>query len=149
VKKILEQGFTTLEILVTIIIASMFIITFFEMFTDIVKSNGTITRHVIADDFAYSKLKKYTASSNNPNIWFVCTTNSDALVNPNANGLVIESGDVPGNEASLPRPAKYEIRAKATYGCQGVNSGKPVLLTIEVTYGEYHEKVYHSVMAEY
>ena len=79
-KKTLEQGFTTLEILVTVIIASMFIITFFEMFTDIVKSNGTITRHVIADDFAYSKLKKYTASSNSPNIWFVCTTNSDALV---------------------------------------------------------------------
>lgn len=59
-----EQGFTVIEMLVTVIVAATFAFMFYQLFVSSTKLNDVARRDAIAGEIAYSNLKKYpTAAS--------------------------------------------------------------------------------------
>lgn len=59
-----EQGFTVIEMLVTVIVASIFAFMFYQLFLSSTRLNDGARRDAVASEIAYSNLKKYpTAAS--------------------------------------------------------------------------------------
>jgi prepilin-type N-terminal cleavage/methylation domain-containing protein len=59
-----EQGFTVIEMLVTVIVAATFAFMFYQLFIGSTKLNDSARRDAIASEIAYSNLRKYpTADS--------------------------------------------------------------------------------------
>lgn len=58
-----QQGFTVVELTVTIIVAAMFATMFYQLFVTIVQVGSTVRRDAGASDIAYSYLRRYQKSS--------------------------------------------------------------------------------------
>lgn len=150
-----SSGFTTVELLLTIIVAALFATVFLDTFSNISRSNAEIKHESLADNVAYSILRKYVAIDVRPNSWFTCDTSSgsgnqnDRAVNPSAPGSVIASGAIDPIEAGLPGPVNYTVTALAIYGCAGTNNGKPIRVQADVTYGTTNRHMTHVALVGY
>lgn len=144
-----QNGFTTIELLITIIVAAMFTITFYQMFM-VLNSFSTATKQqALADNLAYTYVKKYIAPDVITSSWFTCSTASgssninDRTVNPNAPGSTIESGSLTPSSAGLQSPVTYTVTAVSLYGCTGNNAGTPIEVQAVITYGPQHTTIRH------
>ena len=54
-----QEGFTVIEMLVTVIVAALFAFIFYQLFISSTKINSNARRDAIAGEIAYSNLKKY------------------------------------------------------------------------------------------
>ena len=54
-----DSGFTIAELLVTLVVATMFIITLYGMFSSINSFNVTAKQRSLADNAAYTLLRRY------------------------------------------------------------------------------------------
>jgi prepilin-type N-terminal cleavage/methylation domain-containing protein len=61
-----ESGFTAVELLITLFIASIFLIAGFQLYAVVIKDNGTTRAQVTASNVAYSYIREYTTSASNP-----------------------------------------------------------------------------------
>lgn len=150
-----EQGFTIVELLVTMIVVALFISIFFNMFSYVSNLSMTQRYRALADNTAYSLLKQYAAPNLSPHTWFTCDTDTgssndnDLVVNSAAHGTTIQSGSLTRSETGLPEPVSYTVNALAIYGCTGTNAEKPIRLEITLSYGSTSRTVTHSLLVGY
>lgn len=149
-----SDGFTAVELLVTIIVAAMFTVTLYQLLISVNSVSTAARNQATASDIAYSNLRKYASASSTPT-WFTCSTASgasntnDVTVNPDATGSTLISGTLTTSASDLPGPISYSVKALATYGCEGANDGKPIRVQSIVTYGPQSTVVKHTTLVGY
>lgn len=149
-----QTGFTTVELLVTILTATIFTIILYQLFIVANMAMDATKKRAIASELAYSYIGRYNTADNLPTNWFVCDTatgsanTNDFTKNQAAAGQTLVSGTLT-NTPGLPRTTTYKVTAVATYGCSGGNAGSPILLEASVTYGSPAQTVKHATMVSY
>lgn len=134
-----EGGFSVVELLATIIIGSLFVLAFYQMYVTTTQSNATAKWHATANDLAYSNLRKYTGRPS-----FTCdntsTSTTNLITNPNAPGQVLSTSTT-ASPAQLPGPLVETIRIYAPRGC---DPAYPAKIDSIVEYGSPVKKIIHS-----
>jgi type II secretory pathway pseudopilin PulG len=149
-----QSGFSAVEMLITIIVAAMFIISFNTLFLTITQTSAQTRYRSVANDLAYANLRQYVSADAKPT-WFVCSTaagssnTNDSTVNANAQGQVLKSGTLTKAATTLPEPISYSVRALAIYGCSGTNAGKPLRVESTITYGPSALVIKHGTLIGY
>lgn len=149
-------GFTTIELIVTLLVTSIFVISLYQLFGSINASMSLTRQRAAASELAYSYLRRYAGNGQDtqPATWFTCSTaggvnnTNDYTVNTNAPGQTLASG-APTDIQGLARPVTYTVKALAIYGCSGSNTGSPLRVTVTVTYGPQNKSVTHSTLVGY
>ena len=139
----LIQGFSAIELMITIVVSAAFVLVFYQLFTTVGTSVAASRQQALASNLAYTYLRKYTDDTRPT--WFVCDNSSDITANSSASGQVVVGGttiEVPG----LPKPVLYSVTAVAPYGCATgtVNAGTPLRIESTITYGSAAKTVKHS-----
>ncbi|PID31522.1 hypothetical protein CR983_00675 [Candidatus Saccharibacteria bacterium] len=133
------QGFSLIELVVTIAVASLFALSILQLSTVNLRVSVLRTEQEAARTFAHEKNLAYTSSELPLSTWFHCSfasgssNTNDMTVNPSASGTVLESGNLPSG-IEIEGGGTYEVRALAPYGCSGPNTGSPLRLETTVTY---------------
>lgn len=130
-----EDGFSAVELLITLTIGALFVISFYQMYLVIVQVNSTARQHSVASDIAYSNLRKYTTRPA-----FTCNSTTDLTVNANAPGQVLSTVTTqsPGRLAG---PLVETVRIYAPRGC---DAAFPVKIESTAEYGNPAKRVVHS-----
>lgn len=139
-----QDGFSTIELLITLFIASTFIIVFYQLFIMIDGLSKAGYQNSVANNLAYANMRLY-ANTDSPN-WFTCNSSTDLKTYPSATGQVLLSGTT---VASLPLPITKSVIATAPYGCSGASLGMPVRVESSITYGPNNKKVTHTTYVSY
>lgn len=113
-----QPGYTLIEVVVTILAASIFLIGISQLSLTSLNLSVSVSRRTVADNLSYSNLRKYVNGSGARN-WFDCNAGSTAT-------LLNSTSAVDG----LPAPVTQLITASAPYGCPGT-----IVVTSKVTYG--------------
>lgn len=137
-----NAGFTLVEVLVTIIIATLFIVTITQLSVSQSKIAANNSSYNQADLLAYNNLRTY-AYGKAPT-WFICSYTG---ANPDPMNLISKTDPVSG----LPSPVIQSVIATAPYGCGGGSSGigYPIKVVSTVTYGPSAKVVVHATYATY
>ena len=130
-----EAGFTIIEMLVTIVVFSVFLLAFSTLYISVTKSYTDTRERATANDLGYSYLRKYAYAGSTPTWFTTCDSTTDFTVNTGAAGQLLEGGSLTSDATSLPSPVSYSVRAYAIYGCSGANLKKPIRIDATVTYG--------------
>lgn len=106
-KKTPQFGFTTIEILVTVIGGGLFVLMFYQLFTALSQSSIENRRFAQASDLAYLNLRKYPtidavvgkSFENDPNSTLLCASPKTTLedgppVDPNTGQLTPDGKDI-------------------------------------------------------
>jgi len=156
-----SQGFTAVELLVTIIVATMFTVVIYSLFTDINRSSAAARNRATASDIAYSNLRRYASVGISPSAWspaFVCSTASgssntnDVVYNSNAQGTeLLTTTTLSPTEVDLPGPITVSVRALAIFGCRvsDGNDRKPIRVESKITFGPNNTVVKHATLVGY
>lgn len=153
-----SDGFTAVELLVTIIVAALFAVSFYQLFIVVNQSTAAARNRATASDLAYSYLRKYASAGVTPDDWspkFTCSTASgssntnDRSVNANAAGTTLASSSLTPDATGLPRPITYSVVALAIYGCAGTNLNKPIRVEATVTFGPQNTTIKHATYVGY
>ena len=121
-----HAGFTAVEALITLFIASMFVAIFSELRVLITQNNAAVTQAAVASSLAYSKLREVTTKPTG----FVCDNNSDLTANFSAPGWQVSSTTLTGT--GLPGTVTSKVLAFAPRGC---TTGQPILIKSTIQYG--------------
>lgn len=73
----MEQGFSAIELLITLFVAAAFLVTGYQLYYTVLDSSGQARLRTIANNIAYDKLRFYAAQATDP-----CTAKTDATLNP-------------------------------------------------------------------
>lgn len=128
-----NEGFTTIELLITLFVGFAFIATFFQLFT-IIDQGVTESRwQSTASNLAYSNLRQFSARPGT----FDCsgsstTTLTNLTIRRWAPGQLIYN-PTPGDYDGLPGTVRQEVRAYAPAGC---GPDMPIKLQSIVYYGD-------------
>jgi len=142
-------GFTLVEVCVTIVVASLFIIAITQLFLTQNTISTAIKTYTKADSLAYNNLRTF-AYGERPT-WFVCTKVTPGDANSLAKPMVIfnKTDDVSG----ITSPVIQTVTATAPYGCGGsapsYSAGYPIKVESAVTYGTDGKKVVHATYSTY
>ncbi len=136
-----NAGFTIVEMLVTVVLASIFLVFFIQMYRATSAQQLSLIRQSIANDIARSNLAKFptaTSVTDTPGPGYTCSTTvgsgnpNNLALNANAPGTQILAPTSrepdPGNLGTLTQ----EVRAFSPQDC---GTHKPVKLKSIVTYG--------------
>lgn len=148
----LSAGFTVVEVLVTIMVAAMFIIALYLLSTSVNSAAAGDRNRANASDIAYGYLRKYATADLTPLTWsnpLVCDNTSDLTANASASGQILESGTLSSGLNGIPTPVTYKVTALAIYGCSGANSKKPVRVEAQITYGPNSQVIKHTTFVGY
>lgn len=133
-----QEGFTLVELLVTLILGTALIIAFFTLYRTGSAINTAATRQTIAKNFAYSELRKYSQAQ--PVSWgFSCTSATNKVTSGGQS--ITSTSPIP---SGLPAPVVVTIRASAPYGCYAPNTDMPVAIEVTVQYGPSNQKVIYA-----
>lgn len=141
-----QNGFSSVEMLMTIVVAGLFAVTFYQLFTTVHGVNSQSRQQALANDIAYSYLRKYAAVQA-PSI--TCNSTSDLTQNASAPGTVLESGTLTPADTGLPGPISYRVVALAVYGCRGANSQSPLKIESSIQYGPRSKQIKHGTLVGY
>ena len=154
-------GFTIVEVIVTLVVTSLFIWFFFQSYIVMESRRIAVAQRAIASDVAYTNLQKFSIRTPLMNDKAICnnatmditTTNAqtkDGLLLGNESnttltsiyGFMAETGDA---VAKLSNPVKQTVLAYATHGCAGDNFTEyPLMIVSKVKYGNNNEEVSHA-----
>lgn len=136
-----REGFTIVEILVTLVVTTVFVIAIAQVSVIQSQLSGSYQMYNTADLLAYNNLRAW-ANGKSPS-WFTCTYASG---NPQPVTLLSSSANVSG----LTPPVTQSVVATAPYGCGGGTStnGYPIKITSTVTYAS-GRTVQHATYASY
>lgn len=116
-----EDGFTVVEVLVTLVLAMLFLVFFIQMFQAISVQQISTTRQSVANDIAYSNLSKFPTLDSIDDVGpaYTCGSSNDLSSNPNAAGTVILDNDDNYRETELRGlpDVTQEVRAYSPLGC--------------------------------
>lgn len=149
-----QSGFTIVELIVTIVVAGLFIGVISQMNGFVVSMATSSHRFELASNLAYNNLRIY-ANGQRPT-WFDCVGDesgestppyTDGKSHSDAAGINIlnSSADVAG----LPSPVSQTVNVLAPYGCGTSASGMPIRVVSTVTYGNPAKKVVHATYVAY
>lgn len=121
-----QSGFTVVELLVTVIVAALFVGIFYQMFVILVGINANARNTAQASNLSYSNMRRYpTATSTG----LTCSTSSTNLLNTNSiDSDYQELGTV-----------TETVTASFPYGCSAIYD--VIKLVSTVTYGKNSFKV--------
>lgn len=126
-----SAGFTIVEMLVTVVLAGMFLAFFVQMFRATAAQQTSLVRQSSANDIARSNLSKFPNTSSIPG--YTCDSTNDLSSNPNAAGTQILAAanyePDPGNLGTL----NQTVYAFSPQGCSG--SHPTIKLVSRVEYG--------------
>ena len=134
-----SSGFTLVEILVTIVVTSIFLLSAFQLSGTIQQLSVSGNQASIADALAYSNMRIY-ANGQSPATWFTCGSNPATPV-----VLLNSTSAVSG----VPNPILQHVEATAPYGCGGSLSDMPIRVESYVQYGSTNRKVTHATFVSY
>lgn len=128
VKMRTDEGFTIVEVVVTLLFISIISLGILTMHTQVSILSIINRQDQKASYLAYDNMRKYVNGA--PPTWFLCT---DPL--PGAVQQVLLDSE--GHISELPGTTKQKVVASAPYGCgDTVNSlGMPIRVESVVTYG--------------
>ena len=137
-----NKGFTLVEVLITVVVATLFIVAFSQLHIAQSRISTTMNTYSRADQLAYNNLRIY-ANGKSPT-WFDCTYVSGA---PKPMNLINSTDPVDG----LPSPLIQSVVATAPYGCGGGSSGigYPIKVVSTVTYGSDAKVIVHATYSTY
>lgn len=155
------NGFTIVEVIVTLVVTSLFIWFFFQSYLVMESQRVTVAQRALASDIAYTNLKKFSIRTPlmndktrcNDTTMDITTTNAEnkdglLLGNETNNtitslyGFMAETGEA---TAKLESPVKQTVLAYATHGCADDNfTDYPLMIISKVTYGTNNEEVSHA-----
>lgn len=144
-----EAGFTIIEMLVTIVVFSVFLLAFSTLYISVTQSYTDTKYKAIANDLGYNYLRKYAYAGATPTWFTTCDSTTDFTLNTSAAGQLIEGGSLTTSATGLPSPITYSVRAYAIYGCSGVHLKKPIRVDATVTYGPNSTIIRHSTLVAY
>lgn len=75
-----QQGFTAVELLVTLFVAAAFLIAGYQLFSVVIRDGGQTQAEAKAANVAYDYLRRYTPSATNPCTEITPLTNSAVAV---------------------------------------------------------------------
>lgn len=149
-----QSGFTIVELIVTIVVAGMFIGVISQMNGFVVNMATSSHRFELASNLAYNNLRIY-ANGQKPT-WFNCVGDESSETTPpytdgkshsDAAGInILSSG---ADVAGLPSPVSQTVNVLAPYGCGTSASGMPIRVVSTVTYGNPAKKVVHATYVSY
>lgn len=117
-----QTGFTIVELIVTIIVAALFLAMFYQLYTILAQINSNARRDAQASDLAFSNLRRYTTAS------------STGLSCPGASPLTpLSTTGVDSNYSSL-----GSVTETTTVSC--ANTTDTVLVVSEVIYNSGQSK---------
>ncbi len=131
----LEDGFSAVELLVTLFIAAAFVIAFNQLYLVITQTNAATKLQATASDIAYSNLRKYTTKPP-----FDCP-NNNLTINNLAPGAELSKTTISVLPSPLPVPY---IQTVLAFGPRGCADQDPVLIKSIVEYGSPVKKVEHA-----
>jgi Tfp pilus assembly protein PilX len=133
-----QDGFSAVELLITLIVGALFVISFYQIYILTTQGNAVARRDAIASEIAYSNLRRYTEK---PSI--TCdttpTSTTNLVTNPNAAGQVLST--VTSTSSLLPGTITETVLAFAPRGC---DLEFPIKVESTVTYGDPLKKVVHA-----
>lgn len=149
------DGFTVVEVIVTLIVLSLFLFAFFQAYLALESQRIGVARQAAASDIAYSNLNKVTSRPSQL---------TEQLCNDNAAAMDLTSGNpstkpgldltAAGNGGYILEPtadiqkilggnAGQQLRAFAPSGCTDFDN-KPVKIVSTVSFGTNGDKVVHA-----
>lgn len=122
-----NQGFTLIEAIVTLLIGSLLLIAAYQMFGSTFALGSAARQYALADNIAYSQLRKYayvgaTVKICDP-IAYPIDTQYDLTKNSSAPGVIILSGSL--SDTGLEGAVTYTVRGWMPYGCGSNPDDKP------------------------
>lgn len=127
-----SDGFTVVEVAVTLVIIGVFSIVILMMQTQVSNISVLEVQHTKASYLAYSNMRKYANDS--PPTWFECVAPPPSTRTPGSVYSVMKSiGRVDG----LPGMVRQEVYVSAPYGCKSgtASFGMPIKVESVVEYG--------------
>jgi len=127
-----SDGFTIVEVAVTLVVIGIFSIVILMMQTQVSNISVLEVQHTKASYLAYSNMRKYANDS--PPTWFECVAPPPSTRTPGSVYSVMKSiGRVDG----LPGMVKQEVYVSAPYGCKSgtASFGMPIKVESVVEYG--------------
>lgn len=121
--KYTQSGFSAVELLITLFIATAFIATGYQLYSVIIKDGGTARTRTIATNIAYDNLRRYASQATDP-----CT-----IVNPSP------APSIPANSGLS--DASIEV----TFSCPYGQTSLTTRVQVTVTYGTTQEEVTHAL----
>lgn len=137
------EGFTVVEMVVSVVVASLFALSLITLFTTFNYFTANARQLSVADGWAYNQLQQYTSPDTPSSDWFTCSSATDRSVNPSAN-LQIRGGNVNPSSVDLPSPITYTVKTYAPFGCADPDQTEPVMVSVAITYGKTARVVTHS-----
>lgn len=133
-----QRGFTTIELLVTLFVATAFVGAFSQIFTVIDRAAAEARWQSAASNLAYSNLRRYATAGDTS---FICNSTTNLVTNPSAPGQVLHTTNYSASTSGLPGTATVEVRAYAPMGC-GTDVSLKIIAT--TTYGSPARKAVHA-----
>lgn len=145
-----DEGFTAIEMIITVIVAALMIIAINALYSAVVRSSSIQRNRAEASDLAYANLRNYAYNGASAKNWFSCTTSgasaNDGYSKP---GSQLSTKTYDATQTSIPQPVTVTVTADAPYGCSGSNAGTPILVTSTVTFGPSADTITHSEYVGY
>ena len=115
-------GFTAIEALITLMVASVFLFAFYQLYSVVINDAGASRNRAKASNAAYEQVRKAGYQTSRPCV---------AVASSNVS--------IP-SDLSLPAPATMTSAIDCPYGACGVSR-----ITVTVTYGSPQETIKHVV----
>ena len=154
-----QLGFTLVELIVTIVVAGLFITVISQMNGFVVGMATTAHRTEMASNLAYNNMRIY--ANDKPPLWFDCHGDdatdvatalkpfNDGAKHPDAAGTPLINTTSSTSIYDLPAPVIQKVTAVAPYGCGNTITGMPIRIVSTVTYGNPAKKVVHATYIGY
>lgn len=152
------HGYTVVELVVTIALASMLTLSIFQLVSVANNLASDTSRRYTASNIAYNNMRKY-ANYKKP-LWFECIGDdsgettppfSDGKTKPGATGQVLLNMTSSESVEQLPPPVVQSVVAVAPYGCGVSGPGQPIRVQSQITYGSglFNRTVTHATYVSY
>lgn len=116
------EGFTAIEVLVTLMVASVFLFSFYQLYSVVINDASASRNRAKASNAAYEQARKAGYQTSRPCV---------AVASSNVS--------IP-SDLSLPAPATMTSTIDCPYGASGVSR-----ITVTVTYGTPQETIQHVI----
>lgn len=141
------NGFTTIEVIVVILVAASLIASISQMISYVGTTAQDAHLQEVARNLAYNNMRIY-ANGRQP-LWFSCNSATNGVQNPNGSGQNLINTTSNSSVNGLPAPVRQKVTAFAPYGCGSDGSGMPVRVISEVSYGNPAKEAVHATYVGY
>lgn len=117
-----SRGFTTVEVLITLIVASLFLISGYQLYTVVIEQSADARRMSEASNIAYEIMRK----------------EAYAVVSEPCSSPITSSPTVRAN--NLPKPVSATI-----YRCKPYTDSSIIQVRVTVRYGSTNQEVSHAI----